>query len=135
MNRTSNYVIVNSKKIEIIEQKRPVRYTFLMILFISGAQGFFSTLKYIETDESGHLFIASFSLSLFVLAILKEIFFYTYKKEINIDDVSAIKIQPILFGKGTVFLEFKIGRKIRPVLLEKERANKIYEELNPLLSH
>ena len=130
-----NSVIVNSKKIEIVEPKKPVRHTFLMILFISGIQGFFSALKYIETGETGHLFIASLSLTIFILAIIKEIFFVTYKNEIDIDEVSGIKIQPILFGRGKVFLEFKIRKKTRQVLLVKEKAKKIYDELNPLLSH
>lgn len=135
MKKTSNSVIIKSGEIEVIEPEEPVRYTFLMILFIFGIQGFFSSLKYIETDETGHLFIASFSLSLFVLAILKEMFLVTYKKLLNIDEVSAIKIQPILFGRGTVFLEFKVGKKTRQVLLAKEKAKKVHEELSPLLSH
>ena len=134
MSRSDNSVIIEFDKIKIIEPKKPVRFMFLMILSISGTQGFFSLLKYIETAETGHLFVASFMISLFMLAILKEIFFVTYQKEIAFSEVSNIKILPILFGRGTVFLEIKFRKKTRQVLLEKEEAKKIMEALNPLIS-
>ncbi|MFO7718875.1 MAG: hypothetical protein R6W85_00370, partial [Gillisia sp.] len=132
MRRSENLVIIESDRIKIIEPKKPVRYLFFMILSIAGLQGFFSLLKYIETAETGHLFIASFMISLFVLAMLKELFFVSYQKEIAINEVSNLKIMPILFGRGMVFLEIKFRNKIRQVLLEKGKAYKIMEELNPL---
>lgn len=135
MSRSENSVIIESGRIKIIEAKKPLRYMFFMILSISGFQGFFSLLKYIETAETGHLFIASLMLSLFVLAIIKEIFFVTYQQEIIINEVSDVKIKPILFGRGTVFLEVKLRKKTRQVLLEKGKADKIIEELGPLISY
>ncbi|MFO7720592.1 MAG: hypothetical protein R6W85_09165, partial [Gillisia sp.] len=56
----------------------------------------------------------------------------SYQKEIAINEVSNLKIMPILFGRGMVFLEIKFRNKIRQVLLEKGKAYKIMEELNPL---
>ncbi len=134
MSRPENSVKIESNRIRIIEPKKPVRFMFIMILSISGTQGFFSLLKYIETSETGHLFIGSFMIALFVLAIIKEIFFVTYQKEIAINKVSKISILPILFGRGTVFLEIKFRRKTRQILLKKGKANKIIDELNPLIS-
>ncbi|MFN4761984.1 hypothetical protein ACKGJN_02570 [Gillisia sp. Q332] len=134
MSSPENSVKIESDRIKIIEPKKPVRFMFLMILAISGTQGFFSLLKYIETSETGHLFIASFMIALFVLALIKEIFFVSYQNEIAINEVSKIRILPILFGRGTVFLEIKFRKKTRQVLLNKGKANKIMEDLNPLIS-
>lgn len=126
-----NSILINSDKVKIIEPKKPIRYMFLMVLSISGCLAFFSLLEYIASGES--IIPMIISTIIFVFAVIKEIFFVTYQKKIYFQEITDIKIRPILFGNGTVFLTFKLGNKTREVLLDHKKAKKIMKGLIPVI--
>jgi len=107
---------------------------FYLTLVIFISTGISSTKQYLDSGESGYLFVASFSLTFFVLAILKELFFVTYQKEIDLQTISKLALKPILFSNGKVFLEVKIGKKTRPIKLKKRKAHEIKKELESLMT-
>jgi len=135
MTKKENSIIINSEKIEIIEEKRPIRTMFFLALGISIPSGISNTIQYLDSGETRYLFIASFMISLFVLAIIVEVFFVTYQKEIDIQKITKLRIKPILFSNGqVVYLDVKIGRKTRPIKLRKEKAKEIKQELSNIIA-
>ena len=133
MTEKENSIKINSGKIEIFENKKPIRVMFYFVIGISFPMTISYIIQYLNTRETGYLFIASFALSLFVLAIIKEIYFVTYQKEIDMQKITKLGIRPILFSNGKVYLDVKIGKKIRPIELRKENANEIRRKLSALI--
>jgi len=130
MRKKENIIRIDSEKIEIIENKKPIRVMFYLTLGISIPMAISNTIQYLNSREIGYLFIASFALSLSSLAIIKEIYFVTYQKEIDLQKITKLGIRPILFSNGKVYLDVKMGKKTRPIELRKEYANEISQKLS-----
>ena len=133
MREKENLIKIDSEKIEIIENKKPIRVMFYLTLGISIPMAISNTIQYLNSRATGYLFIGSFALSLFILAIIKEIYFVTYQKEIDLQKITKLKIRPILFSNGKVYLDVKMGKKTRPIELRKEDANEISQKLSAVI--
>jgi len=134
MTKNENSIKINSEKIEILEEKHPSKLRFYLTILISISLVIFYTKRYLDSGETGYLFIAAFMVTISIIAIITQIFFVTYQSEIDLKHINKLEIKPLIFLNGKVLLEVKIGKKTRPIELTKKKAKEIKNELNNLMA-
>ena len=132
MAQPENSVIIDSGKVIIIERNKPARIVIYITMFILGVQSVLFVLRFGNSQQLYHLVIAVFFSFLLGLVVSREVFFRTYKNEINIHDISRVRINNVPFGNGNVHLKLKLGRKTRQIFIDRYRAEEIKAELDPL---
>ena len=132
MAQPENSVIIDSGKVNIIERNKPARIVIYITMFLLGVQSVLFVLRFGNSEQLYHLIIAVFFSFLLGLVVSREVFFRTYKNEIDIQDISRVRIKNVPFGNGNVHLKFKLGRKTRQIFIDRYRAEEIKAELDPL---
>lgn len=127
-----NSVSIESGKVIIRDQKRPVRILFYLAMLLFGLQGIFQILSYERTGGVHHLIFGVVLAFLLGLFASRELFFRTYRKELDINEIVTVQIQNVPFGKENVYLRFKLKNKIRVVFIDRRRAEEVKRELDPL---
>lgn len=125
-------MIIDSGKVIIIDRKKPVRVLLYFVMALLGFQAIFEVLAFQRTGEFYHLIFGVILAFLLGLFVSRELFFRTYRTEIDLNEISGVRIQKVPFGYGNVYLKFKLRNRTRVVLIDRHRAEEVKREIDPL---
>lgn len=129
MPKTDNSVTIDSGKITIRDRQRPLRVIFSLAIVIFGIQAIFMIIHYQGSEEIYHLALGVVFAFCMGLLVSREVFFRTYRNEIDVNEVSGVSIRKVFSGNGNVYLKLKLNRKTREIFLSEGRALQIKKEL------
>lgn len=132
MSDSENAVIIDSGKVIIIDRKKPMRVLFYFAMALFGLQAIFEVLAFQRTGAIYHLVFGGILAFLLGLFVSRELFFRTYRSELDLNEISAVTIQRVPFGRGNVYLKFKLNNKTRVVFIDRHRAVEVKREIDPL---
>ncbi len=128
-----NNVFINSNQLKIDEQQKITSHWLIFMFVVLGLQSIFYWNTYLKSKENYDLIIAVF-LSLLVLCFfIREYFFRTNRNSININEIRKVSIHKVALEKNKVYLKIKLERKTRKILISKDRAIEIKQEIERLL--
>lgn len=130
MSGSSNSIVIDSGKVLITERKKPIRTIYYFAVFLVGLQAVFLIVNYEATREIYNLAAGTILAFCVGLIVSREIFFRTYRDQIDVNKISGVKIQKVLFGCGNVYLKLRLKNKTRVVVIDRYSADRIKRELD-----
>jgi hypothetical protein len=130
MPNSENSIVIDSGKVLITERKKPMRILFYLAVFLFGMQAVFMIIEYQSTKQWYDLVLGGILAFCVGLIVSREMFFRTHRNEIDVKEISGVKIQKVLFGNGNVYLKLILKNKIREIFIDQHRAEEIRKELD-----
>ena len=113
-----------------IEEKQKITSHWLRFLFaVLGIEAMVYWLKFYKGQENDDLVKAMFISLLVVVFVAREVWFRTGRNIIELKEIRSISVQKILFEKEKVYLNIKLRRKTRVVLVHKDEAEEIRKKI------